>query len=92
MFAAWGYGVYFFFASLSFLAFFYAFFLIPETSGVPLEKMERLFEIKPIWRANETLRAQLKEEEQHFRTDIKSKAVHQENKSDPGGESSEADA
>lgn len=88
MFAAWGYGVYFFFASLSFLAFFYAFFLIPETSGVPLEKMERLFEIKPIWRANEILKAQLIEEEEHFRTDIKSKAVHQENKIDPGSESS----
>lgn len=92
MFAAWGYGVYFFFASLSFLAFFYAFFLIPETSGVPLEKMERLFEIKPIWRANETLKAQLIQEEEHFRTDIKSKSVHQENKGDPGGESSEGDA
>ncbi|KAJ4424916.1 hypothetical protein N0V82_000420 [Gnomoniopsis sp. IMI 355080] len=92
MFEAWGYGVYFFFASLSFLAFFYAFFLIPETSGVPLEKMERLFEIKPIWRANATLKAQLQEEEQHFRTDIKSKAVHQENKGDSGAESSEGDA
>lgn len=92
MFDAWGYGVYFFFASLSFLAFFYAFFLIPETSGVPLEKMERLFEIKPIWRANATLKAQLIEEEQHFRADIKNKAEHRETKGDPGDETSEGDA
>lgn len=78
MFAAMGYGVYFFFASLSFCAFFYAFFLIPETSGIPLEKMERLFKVKPIWRANETLKAELKQEEHEFRTDIKGKAEHKE--------------
>lgn len=78
MFAAMGYGVYFFFASLSFLAFFYAFFLIPETSGIPLEKMERLFQIKPIWKANETLKGELQQEEQQFRTDVKGRAVHKE--------------
>lgn len=74
-----GYGVYFFFASLSFLAFFFAFFLIPETSGIPLEKVDRLFECKPVWRANETLKAQLKEEEEQFRFDVKDGAIHQEN-------------
>ncbi|KAF3761600.1 hypothetical protein M406DRAFT_64791 [Cryphonectria parasitica EP155] len=74
MFAAMGYGVYMFFAALSFFAFFYAFFLIPETSGIPLEKMDRLFSIKPIWRANETLKAELKDEEVQFRTDIKGRA------------------
>lgn len=73
-----GYGVYFFFASLSFMAFFYAFFLIPETSGIPLEKMERLFQVKPIWRANEKLKAELQQEEQQFRTDVKGRAVHKE--------------
>ncbi|TQN71077.1 putative quinate permease, partial [Colletotrichum shisoi] len=78
MFEAMGYGVYFFFASLSLLAFFFAFFLIPETSGVPLEKIDRLFEIKPVWRANETLMAQLREEEVQFRTDAKSDATHKE--------------
>ncbi|KAK2758591.1 quinate permease [Colletotrichum kahawae] len=78
MFAAMGYGVYFFFASLSFLAFFFAFFLIPETSGVPLEKIDRLFEIKPVWKANETLMAQLREEEVQFRTDAKGEATHKE--------------
>lgn len=78
MFAAMGYGVYFFFAALSFFAFFYAFFLIPETSGIPLEKMERLFQVKPIWRANEKLKAELQQEEQQFRTDVKGRAVHKE--------------
>jgi hypothetical protein len=78
MFAAMGYGVYFFFASLSFLAFFFAFFLIPETSGVPLEKVDRLFEIKPVWRANKTLMAQLREEEAEFRSGAKGKVTHQE--------------
>ncbi|TDZ32199.1 putative quinate permease [Colletotrichum spinosum] len=89
MFAAMGYGVYFFFASLSFLAFFFAFFLIPETSGVPLEKVDRLFEIKPVWRANETLMAQLREEEVQFRTDAKGEAAHREN---ANGNKSESDS
>lgn len=78
MFAAMGYGVYMFFAALSFFAFFYAFFLIPETSGIPLEKMERLFQVKPIWRANEKLKEELQQEEQQFRTDVKGRAVHKE--------------
>lgn len=78
MFEAMGYGVYFFFASLSFLAFFFAFFLIPETSGVPLEKIDMLFEIKPVWRANATLMARLREEEAEFRSEVKSQAIHRE--------------
>ncbi|KAJ5175054.1 general substrate transporter [Penicillium canariense] len=82
MFETMGYGVYFFFASLSFLAFFFAFFLIPETSGIPLEKVERLFKIKPVWSANKILKAELKEEEAQFRYDVKDGAVHQENKSE----------
>lgn len=82
-----GYGVYFFFASLSFLAFFFAFFLIPETAGVPLEKVDRLFEVKPVWRANETLMAQLREEEAQFRSDAKKDITHQEK----GGDKSESD-
>ena len=72
--------------SLSFLAFFYAFFLIPETSGIPLEKMERLFEIKPIWKANETLKEELAREEERFRTDVKGRATHKENGGGGGSE------
>lgn len=82
MFQAMGYGVYFFFASLSFLAFFFAFFLIPETSGIPLEKIERLFKIKPVWNANKKLKNELQEEEEQFRFDVKEHAVHQEDKQD----------
>ncbi|OOF99891.1 hypothetical protein ASPCADRAFT_393640 [Aspergillus carbonarius ITEM 5010] len=80
MFAKMGYGVYFFFASLSFLAWFFAFFLIPETSGIPLEATDQLFKIKPIWRANELLKAQLKEEEERFRQEVKDGAFE---KNDP---------
>jgi sugar transport protein len=82
MFAAMGYGVYFFFAALSFLAFFFAFFLVPETKGIPLEKMDRLFEIKPVWRAHGELSAQLSLEDAHFRSDDKNETVHQETGSD----------
>ncbi|OKL57498.1 putative quinate permease [Talaromyces atroroseus] len=71
MFAKMNYGVYFFFASLSFLAFFFAFFFIPETGGIPLEATERLFEIKPVWKAHAKLKAQLKEDEMQFRSEIK---------------------
>ncbi|KAJ5815701.1 general substrate transporter [Penicillium riverlandense] len=79
MFATMHYGVYFFFASLSCLAFFFAFFLVPETSGIPLEKVDRLFECKPVWKANAILKAQLKDEEEEFRFDVKQGSVHQEN-------------
>lgn len=71
MFAKMNYGVYFFFAALSFFAFFFAFFLIPETSGIPLEAVDRLFETKPIWHAHANVKAQLKEEEEQFRFEIK---------------------
>ncbi|KAL5357338.1 general substrate transporter [Aspergillus floccosus] len=71
MFDKMHYGVYFFFAALSFFAFFFAFFLIPETSGIPLEVIDQLFEQKPIWRANAKLKAQLKEDEERFRFEIK---------------------
>ncbi|KAH6873897.1 general substrate transporter [Thelonectria olida] len=82
MFAAMGYGVYMFFASLSFLAFLFAFFLIPETSGIPLEKVDRLFEVKPVWNANKILKAQLMQEEEEFRHHVKDVPIHQENQGD----------
>ncbi|KKK12659.1 hypothetical protein AOCH_001357 [Aspergillus ochraceoroseus] len=71
MFATMNYGVYFFFGALSFFAFFFAFFLIPETSGIPLEAVDRLFEIKPVWSAHSKLQAQLKEDEEIFRLELK---------------------
>jgi hypothetical protein len=44
--------VYFFFASLMVLSIFFVFFLIPETKGIPLEAMDRLFEERPAWTAH----------------------------------------
>ena len=43
MFATMGYGVYFFFASLMLCSIVFVWFLIPETKGIPLESMDRLF-------------------------------------------------
>jgi hypothetical protein len=67
MFDSWGYGVYFFFASLMILSIVFAFFCIPETKSVPLEVMDRLFDVKPVWRANDKIMAELSEEEREFR-------------------------
>ena len=78
MFATMHYGVYFFFGALSFLAFFFAFFLIPETSGIPLEQVDRLFKIKPIWNAHKQLKAELKEDEERFRFDLKEGSYEKE--------------
>ncbi|GKT92381.1 quinate permease [Colletotrichum tofieldiae] len=68
MFNAWDYGVYFFFASLMLCSAVFIFFLVPETKSVPLEMMDRLFEIKPVWRANKTIMAELADEP-NFRRD-----------------------
>ncbi|KAJ5218571.1 uncharacterized protein N7498_000670 [Penicillium cinerascens] len=70
MFTTMGYGVYFFFASLMICSIFFVFFLIPETKGLPLESMDQLFEIKPVWRAHPAMVAKLREEEERFRHDI----------------------
>ncbi|CAI4212024.1 unnamed protein product [Parascedosporium putredinis] len=63
MFNAWGYGVYFFFASLMILSSIFVFFFIPETKSIPLERMDRLFAIKPTWRAHGVLMQELSQEE-----------------------------
>lgn len=43
MFDTMGYGVYFFFASLMIGSAIFVYFLLPETKGIPLEAMDRLF-------------------------------------------------
>jgi hypothetical protein len=40
-----GYGTYFIFGSFCFSMFFFTWFLIPETKGISLEKMDQLFGI-----------------------------------------------
>lgn len=68
MFAAMGFGVYIFFATLMILAAIYVFFLVPETKGIPLEAMDRLFSRDvPARRAHGKVLAELKEQDQEFR-------------------------
>ena len=69
MFLTMGYGVYFFFASLMILSIPFVYFLIPETKSVPLEAMDRLFEIKPVRNANKAIITELREQEEEFRHD-----------------------
>ena len=61
MFDAWGYGVYLFFASIMMVSVVFVFFAVPETKSIPLEAMDRLFKVKPVWRANETIMRELAE-------------------------------
>ncbi|KAI3231118.1 hypothetical protein DTO012A9_6475 [Penicillium roqueforti] len=50
-----------------------------EQIGVPLEKVDRLFDCKPVWRANKILKAALAEEEEQFRYEVKEASYHEEN-------------
>lgn len=63
MFLTMSYGVYFFFASLMILSVFFVYFLIPETKGIPLERMDELFEIKPTRKAHGVMLERLQEME-----------------------------
>lgn len=68
MFTAMGYGVYMFFASLMILASIYVFFLIPETKGIPLEAMDRLFSRQiPARKAHAIILKQVQQEDETFR-------------------------
>ena len=68
MFATMSYGVYFFFASLMLCAAVFVFFLIPETKGIPLEAMDRLFSREfPARRAHKQVLASLRLEDREFR-------------------------
>ncbi|KAH6645509.1 quinate permease [Truncatella angustata] len=67
MFLTMQYGVYFFFASLMILSTVFVFFLIPETKGVPLEAMDRLFQTKPMRKANKVIMDELRLQDEEFR-------------------------
>jgi sugar porter (SP) family MFS transporter len=69
MFLKMDYGVYFFFASLMILSIPFVFFFIPETKSIPLEHMDDLFEIKPVWTANRIMMDRLRDLEEEFRHD-----------------------
>lgn len=64
-----GSGVYFFFASCMIVSIFFVYFLIPETKAIPLESMDRLFEIKPVRKANAIIHAEDAAREEEFRHD-----------------------
>jgi sugar porter (SP) family MFS transporter len=70
MFLTMKYGVYFFFASLMLLSVPFVYFLIPETKSVPLEAMGRLFEVKPVRKANKIVMEELKVRDEEFRHDV----------------------
>lgn len=77
MFAAMGYGVYFFFASLMLCSVVFVWFLIPETKGIPLESMDRLFEL-PTRTAHRTVLAELVEMETAFRANAEGAGLSME--------------
>jgi len=68
MFESMGFGVYMFFASMMLCAFVFVFFLVPETKGIPLEAMDRLFSKDyPARRAHKIVLGQMRLEDQEFR-------------------------
>lgn len=67
MFATMEYGVYMFFASLMLLSCVFVFFFVPETKGIPLEAMDRLFKIKPVYKANQAIMDELHLQDEEFR-------------------------
>ncbi|KAK7738362.1 hypothetical protein SLS53_006173 [Cytospora paraplurivora] len=67
MFLAMSYGVYMFFASLMILSVAFVYFLIPETKSIPLETMDRLFQVRPVRRANSAVMEELRLQDEAFR-------------------------
>lgn len=67
MFASMGYGVYFFFASLMLMSCVFVWYLVPETKGIPLEAMDKLFEARPVRKANVIIMAELRTLDEEFR-------------------------
>lgn len=76
MFNTMGYGVFFFFAALMICSFPFVYFLVPETKGVPLEKMDGLFDRRlPARKAHKVVMAQLRQDEEEFRVRVDSIAI-----------------
>jgi hypothetical protein len=53
-----GCGVFFFFAAMMLASIVFVWFLVPETKAIPLEHMDRLFEIRPARKANKMILAE----------------------------------
>lgn len=69
MFLKMGYGVYMFFATMMLLSVPFVYFLIPETKTIPLESMDRLFEIKPVRKAYGIVLEEVRRQDEEFRHD-----------------------
>ncbi|KAH8881472.1 quinate permease [Thozetella sp. PMI_491] len=78
MFLTMQYGVYFFFSSLMILSVPFVYFLIPETKGIPLEAMDRLFEYRPVRKANDAIMTELRMQEEEFRNNAGELALRSE--------------
>ncbi|KAF7956197.1 hypothetical protein EAE96_005117 [Botrytis aclada] len=76
MFKAMGWGVFIFFASLMMCSIVFVFFLVPETKGIPLESMDRLFssELKARHAHGIVLR-ELKKDEETFRRNVEGSGI-----------------
>ena len=57
-----GAGVYFFFATMMILSICFVWYTIPETKSIPLEAVDRLFEIKPVRKAHAVVLAEVRAE------------------------------
>ena len=66
MFSKMTFGVYFFFASLMLCSAVFVWFLVPETKGIPLEAMDRLFQLPPR-KAHKVVLAEVRSLEAEFR-------------------------
>ncbi|KAM3084132.1 hypothetical protein ACMFMF_001489 [Clarireedia jacksonii] len=76
MFTAMGYGVFIFFASLMICSIVFVWFLVPETKGIPLESMDRLFSRDLKTRnAHKIVMAELVEDEELFRANVEGSGV-----------------
>lgn len=49
------------------LSIIFVWFLIPETKAIPLESMDRLFEIKPVRKANKIVLEEVRLRDEEFR-------------------------
>ncbi|KAK7414865.1 hypothetical protein QQZ08_012481 [Neonectria magnoliae] len=65
-----GYGVYIMFASLMVVSVVFVFFCVPETKAIPLEAMDRLFEVKPVRKAHKLVLDELRLHDREFRQNI----------------------
>lgn len=72
MFTTMNYGVYFFFASLMLLSVPFVFYLLPETKGVPLEAVDRLFDrrLAPPRHSHKIVMEELRADEDAFRRNV----------------------